>query len=764
VYRNLPVSFFPEAQSLKKSSSPPSLPPKKSKKFDFAWFLTRRLKTILIGGGAIFTLLLPFAVLKGNYSFETGGKLLIAREAPKITGSNDEYTNLVNYFHDYAKTQVERIKSLENLEAALKSLPDELRLHFQPGNMDLPLAAAILQKNLEASEMGGTHLIQVKLKGGAAAGLAEMVNAIMNTYIQKLGEESESRESRRLSFLSEERDNLKKEIEKQTEQLEIIVQQTMSSDFNDSTNVNLQKFLIFQDSYLKAYFAKVSAGNQYQQTEAESTALKKVPNKVLAEEMVAGDQSIWRTSSWTYEKLQELRATVDGVTKENPDRQYIENRMKGMEEYERRQREAIRQQSDRIINEKRNFELTKKNLAAQYEYLSKVKTAADLKAELDQSKDQLKISLQAMMEGRQLTRSIENSRKKYFDLENRIRDLMLEAKTPLLVSVESYAIPPTSPSSSNKKKLVMMSLAMSFGLVAGILLAIDFTDNRVHSPHDLTNYLGTPPNWPISNYVSDPPGRISFENLALKDMDNKVARALGSLAVRLDKERHRFDAKIGLFTGVDEASGVTAISLNTAQIMKRFCHNILLIDANTVNPELMKIEGIPSTLEPPLSQLSSIKNSNLSIYRDQERQLDFLSLAHLDWGQDGAGRLVEILHDLRQKYDFILIDSEPILKSDFTEMLIVLADVVVLIVQGDRTLFKDFVRSTEIILRLEVKALATVLNWGGPKPMAWSDQILQKITDREWLEGVYQRLLDSLQLGRQTALHWWQKVRMKKNG
>jgi polysaccharide biosynthesis transport protein len=747
---------------LKSSSSPPALPPKKNKKFDFAWFIKRRIKAILIGGGAIFTLLLPFAVLKGNYSFETGGKLLIAREAPKITGTNDEYTNLVNYFHDYAKTQVERIRSLENLEAALKILPDDIRAHFQPGKMDSALAAAILQRNLEVAEMAGTHLIQVKLKGGAAAGLAEMANAIMNSYLQKLNEESENRESRRVAYLSEERDSIKKDIEKQTQELEKIVQKTMSSDFADNTNANLQKFLIVQDAYLKSFFAKISSGNQYQQTEAEAVALKKVPIKVLADEMVAGDQSIWRTSSWTYEKLQELRASVDGVTKENPDRQYIENRMRAMEEYERKQREHIRQQSDKIINEKRNFELIKKNLATQYEYLTKAKTATDLKIELDKTKELLETSLQEMMQGRQLTKSIENSRKKYFDLENRIRDLILEAKTPILVSVESYAIPPTSPSSSNKKKLVMMSLALSFGLVTALFLAIDFTDNRIHSPQDITNYLGTPPTWPISNYVAETPAKIPFEEITLKNMENQAARAVGSLAVRLDKEHHKFDAKIAIFTGVNEESGVTSIALNTAQVMKRYCHKILLVDANTIHPGLMDIAGINSEMRPQLRAYRQLDDPKINIFHDQERQLDFLFLDLLYWVQDGTGRIPKLLQDLRQQYDFILVDSEPILASDFTERLMVLTDVAVLIVQGDRTLYNDFIRSTEIILRLEVKAMATVLNWGGPKPVAWSDQILQKITDREWIESVYRNMLLSLQNARYNAHQWVHRLRMKK--
>lgn len=748
---------------MQKGSSPPVLPQKRAKKFDIFWFVQRRAATILVVGGALFALFLPFAVLKGNYSFETGGKLLIAREAPKIIGSKDEFANLVNYFHDYAKTQVERIRSLDNLEAAIKSLPDHLQRHFRPGNMDLSLAAIILQRSLEVAVIGGTHLIQVKLKGGQAAGLAEMVNAIMDAYIQKLREESESRDSRRLTFLLEERDALKKEIEEQTEALDAIVQQTMSSDFADNTNVYLQRFLAVQDAYLRAHVARITAHNTYQQTTAEVAALKNVPIKVLADEMVAGDQSLWRTTSWTYEKLQELRASIDGVTKANPDRQYIEQRMKGMEEYERKQREEIRKQSEKIVTEKRELELAKKTLAAQYDFLNKDKTAEDLKRELDRAQAQLENSLEGMIKGRQLKQLIENSRKKYFDLENRIRELMLEAKTPLLVSVESYAIPPTSPSSSNKKKLVMLSVALSFGLVTMVLFAIDFADNRIHSPQDITNYLGVPPCWPISAYVPSPGAPVSFAELTWKDMDHKIARALGSLAVRLDRERQKFGAKVALCTGVHGGSGVTSIVLNTAQAMKKFCARILVIDANTAHPQLLSLLHLPAPVA-PLPAAPGLPITDTGIYHDELRQLDFLCLSHVDWLAEGSGQLYQFLSAAREEYDFILIDTEPILKSDFTEMLIVQADVVVLVVQGDHTLYNDFVRAVELILRLEAPALTTVLNWGGPKPVLWSDDILGKLTDRVWLEATAQKMWQGLQQVPPLAQHWLQKLRTRKHG
>jgi polysaccharide biosynthesis transport protein len=712
----------------------PGLPPKKSKSFDLRWFLSRRLKAILIGGGAMFAFLLPFAILKGNYSFETSGRFLIAREAPRIIGRNEDYTNLVNYFHDYAKTQVERIKSPENLQLALKSLPEQILRYFKPEKMSLTTAAAILQGSLDVGEVGSTHLIQVKLKGGAAEGLAEMVNAIMNSYIQRLREESENKDSRRIAFLIQERDALKKAMETKSHSLEKMVQQTMTSDFQANTNVNLQKYLIIQDAYLRAYTAKVVAENIYTQTEAEAGELKKLNNKVLADEKVAGDQALSRTASWTYEKMQDLRASIDGVTKNNSDRQYIEQRMKGMQQYELTQREEVRKQADKIVKDKREYELAKRILGVKSEYLSKTKTADQLKEEMEKIKIQLETSLQEMVTGQQLMKVIENNRQKYFDLENRIRDLILEAKTPSIVSIESYAVTPSSPSSSNRQKLVMMSLLISFGLPAATFFVIDFLDNHMHSPQDITNYLGTPPLWPISEYQSNRVPAVPFERLTLDDPNHNIAKAFGSLAVRLNKEQKIHGAKIALFNGVNEQSGVTAICLNTAQIMRLTCDKIILIDANNIHPALSDNLGANSVPSSPIDFKADEIDLMPGIFHDAERQIDILSLARLDrtlW----SGHLPTLLQALKRDYDFIVIDSAPILRTDLTEMLVVQTDIEVLVVQGDRSYFKDFTRSVEIMLRLEVPALATVLNWGGPKAPEWTEEMIAKLTDRAWIEA-----------------------------
>ncbi|MBC8414284.1 hypothetical protein H8E50_11545, partial [bacterium] len=79
-----------------------------------------------------------------------------------------------------------------------------------------------------------------------------------------------------------------------------------------------------------------------------------------------------------------------------------------------------------------------------------------------------------------------------------------------------------------------------------------------------------------------------------------------------------------------------------------------------------------------------------------------------------------------KKYDFILIDSAPVLQSDLTEFLVVQADVGVLIIQGDRCLYNNLRRSVQILSRLRLTAISAVFNWGAPRNRSSIHRLIAK--------------------------------------
>jgi polysaccharide biosynthesis transport protein len=70
-----------------------------------------------------------------------------------------------------------------------------------------------------------------------------------------------------------------------------------------------------------------------------------------------------------------------------------------------------------------------------------------------------------------------------------------------------------------------------------------------------------------------------------------------------------------------------------------------------------------------------------------------------------------IIEKAREEYDYIYIDTAPIMVSDTTEYIVMKSDVGVLVVHGNKTTYPDMVRAVDILGKLELKVFSMILNW-----------------------------------------------------
>lgn len=278
---------------------------------------------------------------------------------------------------------------------------------------------------------------------------------------------------------------------------------------------------------------------------------------------------------------------------------------------------------------------------------------------------------------------------------------------------------PEEAAGSNKKKLIVACFVLSYGSIFSLIIFLDLMDNRIRTPKDVLNALGAPASWPISDYRLTGNKNISFSRVTLDDPTNVVARAIRSLSIKLDRERVEQDAKIATFTGVDSVSGVTEILLNTSYILTKFCKKILIIEANFVSPSMASQFKEYKNRLGLFDLLYKDKPLSECIFHDDERKLDILFANHKASRDELSNfnhlKFNELLEELKNRYDFIIVDSSPILVNDFTEYLMLKTDIGVLVIQGDRSVYNDLYRSIEILSRLELSAIAAVLNWGAPR-------------------------------------------------
>ena len=187
-----------------------------------------------VSSSLIMASLLLFLMFKPFYKAQ--GHILIAPTTQVII-EKSENRSIVPYFHDYARTQVQRIGGHEVIGNALLKLPKEIAQDLIPPHLDGPEAVTFLTKKmLEVEQIPLTHMISVKVQGPTSRGLDMVVNAIMESYLEKVSKQVEKKNRTRLRFLQNERYTVKEKISKDLKVIDKAAEQAHNSSFEELYN------------------------------------------------------------------------------------------------------------------------------------------------------------------------------------------------------------------------------------------------------------------------------------------------------------------------------------------------------------------------------------------------------------------------------------------------------------------------------------------------------------------------------------------------
>ena len=694
---------------------------KKSKPIDIVRFFKRNIVTIIVIGNFGFTLLAPFALLGIKPFYKASSRLKIVPVVQSIIGKGEE-TSILMQYKDFTRTQSMRLRDLAILEMAIAQLTPEQKNALFPEGLSDRNCAMILAHRLFIDPISRTYLIDMAIQGDKPEGLAAILNNVMGVYKNSVDTEKQAQNDNRLKYLRSERDILKQQIfEKQTK-LRELARLTNTSSFSEAFNFYFKRAEQLQHAYIKLYLQEVDAEHLYSQRQQEKNEILKLTMEPQVEEMVANDWGLDSTQSWTYQKMQEMRSSLDGLTGENLERKYTEDRMKSMRKYELDMTEEVRELGRKVIYGKREYELEKRLIEAKSKYDSIKTSMQDINMRLKTAKEEAAANSERLILGEQIQAELRHMRQLLFKYESRINELVVQANVASRVSIAVKARPPQRQAGSNAKKLFMVCLALPFGVITFILFIIEFMDNRITNPKNIVSALGYPATWPISKA----PEGIAFSRVTLDAPESVTSRALRSLALRLHRDSARNNTKLFLFNGVNSQSGTTEIILNTAHHLGQMLPSVLVIEATSAHPTLRKLLDIPAD-QPGFSDvLTGRATLEEAIYTDFERNVNFIFSSEPAYALEASLVFQSLLKEVRKNFDLILIDSTQIMKSDFTEYLGMHSDVVIMVIQGDRTLYRSVREIAQLFMRLEIPAMASVLNWGGAKYTTKLEKFLEK--------------------------------------
>jgi Mrp family chromosome partitioning ATPase/uncharacterized protein involved in exopolysaccharide biosynthesis len=694
---------------------------KPNKPIDLIGFFRRYGLFVLVIGAFLFTVTVPLVLLISKPNYEVHAILRIDPIIPAVITKSEDLS-IISYYQDYANTQARQILNFDVLETTVKKLSSDQRASVFAPNLPPKTCADIAANIIKVNPIPGTHLVDITVSGPKKKGLAELINNLMQVYLDKMRASNEMQDNARLVYLQNKKQALTNEIAAIEEKLNILTQNISTANFAEDNNMANKRLEELQQAAVNAFADRVSAENQFIEAEKNNQQLKGLSLDPMVEEIVMGDQSLDFTSSWTYQQQQQLRSTTDGLTPNNPDRIYVEERMRAMRDYEKKLQNEVRTSAKMIVYGKRDYEQKRELIQSKNKAEKTKNTEKELLEEFDKTKkESVRISLGLHL-GEALKSTLQHKRELLNQVDTRIHELELEGKAPLHVAVESVAREPDSPAGSNTKKLLMVFSGISFGGVAVLFFVIDFLDNRIRRKEDIKAALGYPPAKELLKSTEEK----RFPHILEVAPDDQAAKEIRSLAVKIVHEQKLTNSKIILFSGVEQQVGATSIARNCAQALSSLVPKVLLIETAHNVPPLSSIEKLEIEPEGFQELLCGSESPENVIVKGIDDSPDILFHGKSASRIVSQQRIPEIISRLKEAYDFICIDAPPVLESNLTENLALHAEIVTIIALGDSTMYRDLRTATEVFVRLEVPAIMPILNWGGQAKRSKIDKLLDK--------------------------------------
>jgi capsular exopolysaccharide synthesis family protein len=303
----------------------------------------------------------------------------------------------------------------------------------------------------------------------------------------------------------------------------------------------------------------------------------------------------------------------------------------------------------------------------------------ELSKELNKAKGVLMSSRDKSLGHNTLLREVQSNREIYEGLHQRMKEVNIAGHvgTNNITKIDSAFVPYAKHTPNTKLNI---GLGLIFGFLLGSLIALllEKMDERIKSVEDLKKLSDLPVLGIFPNTKVKGKGRQAV--LVSENPNSAMAEAFRSLRTNMLFSTPEGVPKILHLTSSGPSEGKSNTGINLASVFAQTGKSVLMIDADLRKPSLHKYLQVDNMLG-----LSDYLSGDFAL-SEVEKKTDILGLSIITAGAAttspadflSSHKMVELLQHVSDKYDFILIDSPPVMG---------LADALVLSNRSSATLF-----------------------------------------------------------------------------
>ena len=351
------------------------------------------------------------------------------------------------------------------------------------------------------------------------------------------------------------------------------------------------------------------------------------------------------------------------------------------------------------------------SIATEYE-VAKNREATLLQILEQQKKEVFALGDKAIQYG-VLKREVDTNRQMYETLLTRMKETNLTEDFKMSdIRILDNAEVPLRPIKPQKTLNILLGIIVGLTGGVGIVFLMEYMDNTIRTQEDVEKYLGTSLLGIVGHIPLDKKDVRVAELIARDLPKHTITEALKSIRTSIMFSHPNNPKKTILVTSATPAEGKTLISSNLAIVMAQTGKKVLLIDADLRKPTIHKLFQIDKSLG--LSNLL-VKSSDLHTVSRITQIPNVYAIACGPIPPNpsellGSSALVESLTLAKEEFEWIIIDSPPLLSVTDTRILSRVVDGIVFVIRGSKANRDVAKKAMSLLSGINDKVLGVIIN------------------------------------------------------
>ncbi|MDA3896046.1 MAG: polysaccharide biosynthesis tyrosine autokinase [Desulfobacteraceae bacterium] len=371
----------------------------------------------------------------------------------------------------------------------------------------------------------------------------------------------------------------------------------------------------------------------------------------------------------------------------------------------------IRAKKDLVaLNEKLDNEIVDVIQSVKNRYELARQKAKKSQALLDEAKQNAALMSDKLIQFEILNRDVEVHRLLYDRLLSRIKEFNItETQLEVEVWVIENAETPKTPITKGPKRALMLGILLSLAAGIGLAFFLDYMDNTLKTAEDTEERLGIPILGMVPLIKKEDESHI--ETIVSKNPGSTISEAYKAIRTALLLSSPDASPEIILVSSMNQGAGKTVTSLNLAIALAQSEKKVLLVDGDMRRSRIHKIFDIDNTSG--LSTYLAGQSDIMTFPSGSEKYLDIAPAGPVPPNPSellSFARLNTFIQTVKQQYDFIIIDSPPLLNVSDAHLISKAVEQTIIVARSGVSTYESVARAYNMLTNINSSVLGLIIN------------------------------------------------------